>query len=243
MTLGLYEERARRRQRLRWNLTKWVIGLGLLAGASYFAYDTGSSLAEQELDSLNQRLADSEARSDSLQREAAQLRYSLENAESRMAEQQARYERDVPQGQIAALLTLAQKKLQEGVTPDRLAFLISAASNERDCDKAPVNKRFIVKTPLYTGANDWVGFADSTITVTAVGPSAVNAEGKAEAWFDPAQPITVSFTHIGGKTSRKTTTLPFQHAIVVGDREHRFQVVASDQRGFVEVSGDSCRFP
>ena len=88
-----------------------------------------------------------------------------------------------------------------------------------------------------------MGFAKSTITVTAVGPSAVDAEGKAEAWFDPGQPITVSFTHIGGKTSRKTSALPFQHAIVVGEREHRFQVVASERQGFVEVSGDSCQFP
>ncbi len=243
MTLGLYEERARRRQRFRWNFLKWLISLGLLAGAGYFAYDAGSSLSKQELDSLSQRVAEYETRTDSLQREAAQLRYTLEDAESRMAEQQARYERDVPQGQIAALLTLAKEKLQQGVTPDRLAFLISSASNERDCDKAPITKRFVVKTPLYTGGNDWVAFADSTITVTAVGPSAINAEGKAESWFDPGQSITVSFTHIGGKTSRKTAALPFQHALVVGDREYRFQVVAGDKRGFVVVSGDSCSFP
>lgn len=243
MTLGLYEERARRRQRFRWNSLKWLVGFGLVAGAGYFAYDTGSSLSEQERSALSQRLAESESRTDSLQREAAQLRYSLEDAESRMAEQQARYDRDVPQGQIAALLSLAEEKLRQGVTPDRLTFLISAASNERDCDKAPVTKRFVVKTPLYTGANDWVAFADSTITVTAVGASAANPEGKAESWFDSAQPITISFTHIGGKTSRKTASLPFQHAIVVGEREYRFQAVAGDSRGFVEISGDSCTFP
>ena len=243
MTLGLYEERARRRQRFRWNILKWLLGLGLIGGASFAAYDTGVSLSEQELVALTQRLSEAEAKADEMQRATAHLRYNLENAEASMTEQQARYERDVPQGQIAELLALAQDKLRQGVEPERLAFLISAASNERDCDKEPVTKRFIVKTPLYRGANDWVGFAQSTITVTAVGNSALNEEGKAEAWFDPGQPITVSFTHIGGKTSRKTATLPFQHAIVVGEREHRFQVVASERQGFVEVAGDSCKFP
>jgi hypothetical protein len=243
MTLGLYEERARRRQRFRWNTVKWIIGLGLIGGAGAFAYQSGSALAQRELDALGQRLKEYETAVDSLQQENAQLRYSLEQAQARMGEQQARYERDVPQGQIAELLRLAQDKLQDGVTLDRLAFLIGAASNQRDCDKTPDTKRFIVKTPLYKGANDWVGFADSTITVTAVGQSAVNEDGKAEAWFDPAQEITFSFTHIGGKTTRKTGILPLQHAFVVGDREHRFQMVAGEQRGFVEVAADSCAFP
>ncbi len=243
MTLGLYEERARRRLRVRWNITKWVLGLGLVAGAGFLAYDTASSLAEQELAAQAMRLSEYETTVDKLERETARLRYALENAESRMAEQRKRYKRDVPQGRIAELLDLAQDKLGAGVTPDRLAFLISSAANQRDCDGAPVSKRFIVKTPLYSGANDWVGFADSTITVTAVGASTRDAEGKAEAWFDPAQEVTISFTHIGGKTTRKTGILPFQHAIVVGDREHRFQVVAGEKRGFVEVAGDSCGFP
>lgn len=243
MTLGLYEERARRRQRVRWNTIKWILGLGLVGGAGFLAYDSGSSLAEQELAAQAARLSEYEATVDKLERETARLRYALENSESRMGAQRTRYQRDVPQGRIAELLELAQKKLKAGVTPERLAFLISSAANQRDCDGGPVSKRFIVKTPLYSGANDWVGFAKSTITVTAVGASARDAEGKAESWFDPAQEVTISFTHIGGKTTRKTGVLPFQHAMVVGDREHRFQVLAGEKRGFVEVAADSCRFP
>jgi len=243
MTLGLYEERARRRQRFRWNTVKWIIGLGLIGGAGVFAYESGSVLAQRELDALSLRLKEYEASVDGLQQENAQLRYSLEQAQARLGDQQARYKRDVPQGRIAELLGLAQDKLDSGVTVERLAFLIGAASNQRDCDRAPENKRFIVKTPLYSGANDWVGFADSTITVTAVGQSAINSEGKAESWFDPGQEITVSFTHIGGKTTRKIGILPLQHAFVVGEREHRFQMLAGEQRGFVVVAADSCAFP
>ena len=243
MTLGLYEERARRKQRFRWSIFKWLLGLGLIVGAGAFAYESGSGLAQREIDGLSLRLAEYEAAVDQLQRESAQLRYALEQANSQIAEQQARYEHDVPQGEIAELLALSRDKLETGVTLERLRFLIGAASNQRDCEAAPETKRFIVKTPLYTGANDWVGFADSTITVTAVGQSAVNSDGKAEAWFDAAEPVTLSFTHIGGKTAQKTGLLPLQHAFVIGDREHRFQVVASETRGFITVSGDSCSFP
>ena len=146
MTLGLYEERARRRQRVRWNIIKWMLGLGLMAGAGFLAYDTGSSLAEQELAAQAARLSEYETTVDRLERETARLRYALENAESRMAEQRARYQRDVPQGRIAELLDLARDKLGTGVTPDRLAFLISSAANQRDCDGAPVSKRGAIST-------------------------------------------------------------------------------------------------
>src|SRR3546814_13154121 len=99
------------------------------------------------------------------------------------------------------MMTLVQEKLKAGADEERLAFLVAAADKPRSCDGEPETKRFIVTTELQSGgANDAVSFGDRAITVTAVGAPARNAGGDLEAWFDPQQPVTVTFTQLGGKT-------------------------------------------
>ena len=52
------------------------------------------------------------------------------------------------------------------------------------------------------------------------------AREQPEAWFDPAKPVTVFFTRLGGETTSTVGVLPLHHAVVVGDLEYRFSVVA-----------------
>ena len=69
--------------------------------------------------------------------------------------------------------------------------------------------------------------------------AAANAE---DATFDPAKPVTVFFTRLGGETTSTVGVLPLHHAVVVGDLEYRFSVVAGS-RSFAEVTGQSCVYP
>src|SRR5690606_40780231 len=87
---------------------------------------------------------------------------------------------------IGHLLKQAKQRLEEGVELSRLSFVISAVERERDCRGEPVTRRFLVRTPLHRGGNDAASFADGLFTVTASGPTAVNADGNPEAWFDPS---------------------------------------------------------
>lgn len=103
-------------------------------------------------------------------------------------------------------------------------------------------KRFIVRTPLHSGANDSVDFGGGAVTVTAKGNSAADANGNPEAWFDPAAPVTLRATLIDGSASEATGMLPLNHAVVAGDREHRFAVTAG-ATGFVNVAGETCAYP
>ncbi len=112
----------------------------------------------------------------------------------------------------------------------------------RDCKGEPATRRFLVKTPIYQGANDSVNFAANTITVTASGVSATDDAGNPEAWFDPALPITVQFAELGGGQSDVQGILPLHHSLVINDREHKFSIVAG-ARGFANVTGDECRYP
>lgn len=223
-------------------MIKWTATLALLAAAGVYAYNTGSTLARQEVVRLNEEIASLKTTIDDMAAQNAQLAAEVEQARLRERQWQTRYEEEVPTGKPRELMTLVERRLADGVPPDRLAFVIGAAESERVCDEQPVTKRFVVPTPIYRGPSDSVGFADSAITVTALGQPALNEAGNPEAWYDPAQPITLRFTQLGGKSSEVTGVLPLHHSVIMGDDEYRFTVVAG-QRSFVNVTGDRCDYP
>lgn len=242
MSLGLYETRARRKRRVRWAIAKWVIGLALIVAAGVFAYRTGSTLGQQKAVALEQELRGTSDRLAELVKEKGDLQAALDQAKAELASLQARYEQDVPSGPLAEILGLAQDKLREGVKPGRIAFLLGAVEKQRDCDPAPAEKRFLVTTPLSTGGNDSVSFADGAIVITAEGESAITSDGRPEAWFDPALPVTLRFADLDGRVAEASGVLPLRHSLVTRGREYRFNVVPG-ARGFVQVTGDSCVFP
>ncbi|MFQ6017253.1 MAG: hypothetical protein ACE5KF_03590 [Kiloniellaceae bacterium] len=242
MTLGLHEHRRGRRRRTRWTAFKWTVVSSAVVAAGVFAYETGTTLAQREVAELGREIDELSARIDALEKQNTGLRAKVILAEQRLGEARARYRKDVPSGRLAALLGQIQRKLDAGVEPGRLEFLISAAENPRTCDDAPVTKRFMVRTPLYDGANDSVSFAKNTITITAEGESARDSQGNVEAWFDPARPVTLRFTRLGGKTTEKTGMLPLHASVVIGESEFRYSVIAGP-RGFVQVTGDRCGYP
>lgn len=242
MSLGLHETRLRRQRRVRWAIAKWVITTSAILAAGIFAYRTGTSLAEREVVSLNREIETLSDKAAELQRQNTELQANEILLQQKLEQAQARYEKDVPQGRMAALLGQMQDKLTSGVKMERLEFLIASADNPRECEAEPATKRFLVQTPLYSGANDSVSFANGTITVTAQGESA-ESDGKVEAWFDPAKPVSVRFTAVGGKVEEASGILPVHTAIVHGGHEYRFTAVAAGTRGFVQVTGDRCKYP
>lgn len=242
MSLGLHESRTRRRRKARWAVLKWVLALGLIVGAGIYAYDTGSEIAKTQITDLQREIDALTQRITTLESENARLRADQIVAQQRLEEAKARYAQDVPTGPLATLLGQLREKLDAGVEQDRLAFLIASAANPRTCDEQPVTKRFLVRTPLYQGANDSVSFAEGAIVVTAEGEAATDAQGRIEAWFDPAKPVTLHLTRIGGDTVNKTGMLPLHVSLVAGQSEYRFAAVEGPQ-GFVQISGDRCDYP
>lgn len=242
MSLGLHESKWRRRRSIRWKVVKAVFVLALLLTAGLFAYETGQIASRMPVSRLEKQVASLNRDLEALQQENATLLADAEAARQRESEWQERYQAEVPTGQGKALYELIRDRMASGVESRRLAFVIEATGNLRSCDKDPVTKRFLVQTPLYQGANDAVTFGGETITVTASGDNATDPQGKAEAWFDPAKPITVRFAEIGGRTTEATGKLPLHHALVAGGSEYRFTVLPGPQ-GFVKVSGERCAFP
>ncbi|MFQ5973449.1 MAG: cell division protein ZapB, partial [Alphaproteobacteria bacterium] len=243
MHLGRSDHARRsRRRRVRARVVKISFFVGVIAVASAWSYWRGMENAERptvELERTIDRLREENAR---LEQTTAELGVAIEAARKKTRAAQERYEREVPDDAIRTLLAQVRRKLGEGVPAERLAFVIGAAENTRSCDEKPVTKRFIVSTPLYDGPNSAVTFADNAFTVTGVGTSARDQDGNPEAWFDPAEAVTIRFTHIGGRTFEVSGRLPLHHSIVVGEIEHRFSMTQGP-RGFLHVAGDSCQYP
>jgi hypothetical protein len=219
-----------------------VLALTLIVLAGVFAYETGSRLAERETIRLKEQITELSQTIEESRRDDSELKAAAEAAEQGQRDWQQRYERDVPTGVDKQLYELARQKLADGVDLERLKFVIQATQNERQCAEGLATRRFIVPTPLYKGANDSVGFAKGTITVTAKGQSSRDSAGNPLARFDPAKEVTLLFTQLGGQVTEARGILPLHHSVIVGDSEYRFSVVAGTP-GFVLVTGDRCAYP
>jgi len=244
MSLGLSESRNRRRRQGRVILVvlRWLFVIAVAVAAGYYAYDFGTDLAREDVRKLEVQLAQARADDAQLRTDIVGLETALREERTLVAQWRDRYQAEVPSAEDASLLKTLQDRMANGVSRERLAQVISLAQERDVCEPLPETRRFVVQNPVYAGANDTVSFADSAIIVTATGESEVNSAGQPEAWFNPAQPVTVFFTRPGGETTSTEGVLPLHHAVVVDDREFRFSVVAGS-RSFAEITGRSCVYP
>ena len=214
----------------------------MLGTAGYYTYRLGGVEARYESALLAERVGQLTDAVGQLEQGRARLESELAAANQRASDWQARYERDVPTTDLKPLFDTVRAKLDAGVESARLAFVLGAIENQRACDETPSSKRFLVQTPLSTGVGASVGFANNAITVTGEGRSAIDAEGNPEARFDPAEPVTIRFALLGGRTAEIAGVLPLHRSIVEGGYEYRFSIVPGDA-GFALITGDRCGFP
>jgi hypothetical protein len=241
MALSLHESRRRSRRQRRSRVISWLVVIAILGGLGYAAYAAGAHFAEREVARLEHDKAELAKRIAAFDDQLVQLQAEARDAAVREQQWRQRYEREVPAGAGKELTALVQKRLDEGVRPDRLALAITGAVNEPACENKPATKRFIVRTPLHPGGNDTVWFADNTITVTAEGRSSKDGEGRARSLFDPKEPVTVTFALLGGHKVETSGILPLHHSVMTETAEYRFSIIAADTPGLVLVSGDRCK--
>ena len=241
MTLGIRQRRAERRR--RWRVVRVLAIVGAIAALGGIAYQTGAEISHGRIAGLESEIDRLTVRDRDLGERNARLAVDLEAARNELAQWQTRYEADVPRGKAHELMELTDRLLDSGVAAERIGMMIAAAGKKLDCSGEPATRRFLVRTPIYRGANDAVTFADNAITVTASGASAKNADGRPEAWFDAGEPVTLTVTAIGGGRSEANGVLPLHHTLVWQDAEYRISVVAADTRGFVLASVERCLLP
>lgn len=243
MSLGLRDPYERRKKQRRWAVIKALLFLGAIAIALWIAYGAGRQVGQAQVDALQHQLEENRNSQEALQAENGRLAAAASNAQRAEAEWRRRYDDNVPSGELAELLEQARQRLEEGVELSRLSFVISAVERERDCRGEPMTRRFLVRTPLHRGGNDVASFADGFFTVTASGPTAVNADGNPEAWFDPSATLRLTVTRLDGEVAQFEGQLPLHFSVVHDGSEHLFAAQQGENRGFLRITHDLCAFP
>ena len=238
---GLGGRRRRGRHQGYWAGFRFLLGLAAVVAVGGYGYQVGVSANLAWTDKLEADLQRSQTDNFGLRGELARTALSASSARTALDDLQRRYAIEVPEGELAKLLERLEAQLRAGVDRSRLAFLIDAAGQDAGCAAAPVTKRFRPRTPITTGPVSAVRF-DDRIMVTATAESAIDANGQAEAWYDPARPVQLVFRALDGRELRVEGSLPLAHRMLVDGLEYRFSAVAGPT-SFVEVTGQVCRFP
>lgn len=242
MTIGRYNPRSRYRERASKRMNMVVIS-ALLAGSFIgFGFWMGRQHAVFQIESLKKETDRAVADAKTMQDELTKVRADAQTANSRLEQLQQQYDQELPkEGPVRELVQLVNKQLQAGMSPDRLSFVIRSVRPPRNCSD-PQTKRFMVRTPAYNGPDSVASIGEGAIGVSGIGASARNKQGQMEAWYDPTQPVTVTFKGAGGEIERKTGNLPLQHSQIAGGREYRF-TLSEGEKSFIKVTFDSCDYP
>jgi hypothetical protein len=232
---GGYRKQASEKRR---KIITLCVIVALLCGLSYFW--GGEVVRSGEMAYKQQAMKLQEERGQ-LEKTITTLKSEAQSSDTRYQQLEARYNTEVPQGEFRKLTDLVKKQLDSGIKPERLSFVIESARPPKNCTE-PQSKRFVVKTPVYSGPHGTVAFGNGAITVTGDGVPAVSAAGSPEAWYDPGKAVKITFIEIGGKETVKEGLLPIQHSMVIGGKEYRF-TVAAGERSFITVTSDSCDYP
>jgi hypothetical protein len=235
--------RSRRRQ-AAWSMVRWSLLAVCLLGGAVASYRVGVSQSRTEISRLSGDIDRLQELNRLMSERAARAEQQAEAAITRYAQLQRVYRSEVPSGELRELLDLAAERLKSGVPAARLRFLLRAATAERRCDRETETKRVPIHTPVNTGPVGTVGVANDRITVSGEGMAARNADGAPEAWFDPAQPVTLRFLKIDGDVSTIEGKLPLTHALVLQQAEYLFSIKASEkQPGQIDIITQRCAYP
>ncbi|PCJ99794.1 MAG: hypothetical protein COA45_02970 [Zetaproteobacteria bacterium] len=169
-----------------------------------------------------------------------ELRADSQTANVRLEQLRASYDELLSDGPMRDLVTLVRNQIDQGVDAKRLESVILSARPPQNCSD-PESKRFVVATPVYKGPSSKAAIPGG-ISVFGKGLSSKNSKGKKEAWFDPNQPVEITFQAKGKKPTMKNGVLPIHNSMIVGDKEYRFTITAGS-KSFVKVTFDHCDYP
>ena len=223
-------------------MLRGLLLIGMIAAIAWYSYLQGRDRAAARIAELEVQVTELDQTALDAREEAAAARAEIAELRSEATTWRQRYEAEVPQGQNAALWQLLIRRLDEGVTADRLTEVVELAANKRACDAEMTTKRIIVKTHLHGGTDTSASFADGRVTVTGEGETAEDDAGNPVAWYDPAEPVNISFVEIGGATQVIEGYLPLNHTVLLGGDEWRFSVTEGP-RNFALISAERCDYP
>lgn len=232
----------RRRQRIVLVLLLAIVAIGVLLFSLGAAYLVGTAQRAAEIERL---LAELETARTMAREATARAAAAEERAERVLERYQVRTPEPPPSSrapEVEALIPFIVARLAEGVSRERLTRAIMSLPAQPVCDpESEVRALSVAITPTReTGGRS---FGGGRFTVVARGIPAKSPTGRAEPWFDPAQPVQLVIRQSGQEPRIAAGVLPLVETLVLDRREYRFTARASDRRGTIELSLQVCDYP
>jgi cell division protein FtsB len=241
MLQGLNSFQRHHRQKVRRRVFGNLLIAGLLLAAGVYSYRFGEQQMAARMGQRMDEVQQLTRERDRYSQEVVDLKAESVVSQQKIAELEARYREQIPDAQTEAMIKIVREKLAAGiVSRERLLTILAAASNPRSCRSREV-KRFMLSTSINQGTDSSATFSAGAVVVSGEGQMATSADGKPEAWFDAAKPVSMKFRLIGGRVTVAEGKLPLTHNIIDDTVEYRYTVEAGP-RGFVSVSGDVCDY-
>lgn len=241
MSLSPYNPNERYKKRAVSRFMALMMWFVLFTGVFYAGHLAGRENSHKVIMSLEMEKDNLFNENQTLTAQNTTLRSEVQTSKIRFEELQASFQEVLPDGPMRDLMVLVRRRLEGGTAPERLAFVINSARPPQNCADAQT-RRFVVSTPDYDGADSFVSLENGLIRIQGQGASALNADGKTEAWFDQGKPVTIEFIVTGQEPTTKKGTLPIRHSLIAEGREYRF-TIDTGARSFARVSFDSCDYP
>jgi hypothetical protein len=239
---GLRATRIQAKRKKRQKLTIFVASLAAIVLFAWLFFQLGQYNLESNQASLRSENEKAIQELNDTTKKIESLEQLIEKAKAETKTWSERYQRDVPQGAGKDLYEIMRQKMEEGISVDRLSFVIRNTQPTSKCSEKPIIKKILLKAGGKSNINDKTSFFDDQLIFQGEGKPHKNPDGSLEFWFDPQAPISVTLTHMTGKSHVANGVLPFQTNFIVGNHNYLFNI-RSGPRGYVHVSGTLCDYP
>jgi cell division protein FtsB len=231
MSIGSRRSRERRRRNAQFaaRAAKWVTALAIFLGLGFWSYRTGLDLARAEVTGLEARIETQANEIRELHARNAQLEGELRQSRADNAALQARYRRDVPAGDAAALFSLAQQRIAAGIPRERVEQVLRDAAPVRRCEARGTSRRFAIVYGPRIPENSGIELAEGLVRVVV---STANQTDE----INRTANVVVT---VAGQDPQTFTGLPQRQVVVLGNAELALSVT-SEIRGFATVALTNC---
>lgn len=227
---------AKRRRLWNWKIALRVtVAVGVIVGAGFYGYETGLLVAGREIKQLNDHTEDMARAMEELERYNLVLAEAADRARSGEEQWRRRYLSAVAGQQTDRAVVIAR----ESTNAPRLGLDADGGLEAKNCEPLPDSKSVRVQTPVSDADQDFTGFDDNRVVVSAYGISAVSPLGVPLGWFDPKEPVSIKFVTRDGRTSVATRILPVSQVVKTQEAEYRF-TLNRGKKGFIRLVGNRC---
>jgi cell division protein FtsB len=231
MAIGSKRSRERRRRSAQFaaRAAKWLTALAIFLGLGFWSYRTGLDLARAEVTGLEERIEAQGNEIRELHARNAQLDGELRQARADNAALQARYRRDVPAGDAAALFSLAQQRIAAGIPRERVEQVLRDAAPVRRCEARGTSRRFAIVYGTRIPENSGIELAEGLVRVVVSTPNQTDE-------INRTANVVVT---VAGQDPQTFTGLPQRQVVTLGNAELALSVT-SEIRGFATAALTNC---